>query len=255
MKDRSELLAAASRLLPRRRWASFVVRPETLLRWHRRLVARRWTYPRRGRGRPPIDHDSPSLILRLARENPRWGYPRIGGELGGLPDLGHDDPPGPRRRGARSCRAPVRPALARLPAGAGCRHPGDRLPDRRHRLVQTPLRALLHRARHPRRVHFAGVTAHPTAAWVTQQARNLAITLGAALPDRKFLIRDRDVLFAGSFDRVFRSVGLRVIKTPVRAPRANAFAERWVGTLRRESAWTGSSSWGAASSKRCCAST
>lgn len=66
-------LAAASPLLPRRRWASFVVRPETLLRWHRRLVARRWTYPRRGRGRPPIDPDIASQILRLARENPRWG--------------------------------------------------------------------------------------------------------------------------------------------------------------------------------------
>lgn len=77
-------LAAASRLLPRRRWPSFVVRPETLLRWHRRLVARRWTYPRRGRGRPALDPDVVALILRLAHENPRWGYLRIGGELQGL---------------------------------------------------------------------------------------------------------------------------------------------------------------------------
>src|SRR2546425_1033377 len=85
-----------------------------------------------------------------------------------------------------------------------------------------------------RRLHLAGVTAHPSATWVTQQARNLAIQLGDALAARTFLIHDRDALFAGSFDAVFRSAGLRVIKTPVRAPMANAVCERWIGTLRRE---------------------
>lgn len=78
------LFAALSRLLPREAWASFSVRPETLLRWHRRLVARRWTYPSASPGRAPLDASVVRLIVRLARENPRWGYRRIVGELKGL---------------------------------------------------------------------------------------------------------------------------------------------------------------------------
>lgn len=77
------LLAAASRLLPRSRWGSFLVTPATLLRWHRRLVARRWTFARRI-GRPPVDDEIRELVLRLVRENPRWGYQRVAGEINGL---------------------------------------------------------------------------------------------------------------------------------------------------------------------------
>ncbi len=227
-------LAATSRLLPRR-WSGFLVRPETLLRWHRRLVARRWAYPRRGPGRPRIDPEVVAMILRLARENPRWGYLRIQGELAGL--------------GIRIAATTIRRVLA----GAGLNPAGRRFGLSWRAFLRTQAASILATdfltvdtvsfrrlyvlffiELDTRRVHLAGVTAHPTAAWVTQQARNLAMTLGDALSDRKFLIRDRDVLFAGSFDRVFQSEGLRVVRTPVQAPRANAFAERWVGTLRRE---------------------
>jgi putative transposase len=75
------LLAAVSRVLPRARWSCFFVQPETLLRWHRRLIAGRWTYPHRQTGRPPLDQQTQQLIVRLARENPTWGYQRIKGEL------------------------------------------------------------------------------------------------------------------------------------------------------------------------------
>lgn len=228
-------LTAASRLLSRRRWSSFVITPETLLRWHRRLVARRWTYPQRGPGRPPIAPDVVALILRLARENSRWGYLRIQGELRGL--------------GIRISATTVRRVLAR----AGLDPSGRRFGQSWRSFLRSQAAGILATdfltvdtvffrrfyvlffiELDTRRVHLAGVTAHPTAAWVTQQARNLAITLGDALSARKFLIHDRDGLFVGPFDLVFRSEGLRVIRTPVRAPRANAICERWIGSLRRE---------------------
>jgi len=236
LKDSDRVfLAAASRLLARRRWSVFVVRPETLLRWHRHLVARRWTYPHRCPGRPPIDAEVRKLILRLARESPRWGYVRIQGELTGL--------------GISVSATTVRRVLVR----AGLDPSGGRFGMTWRDFVRAQAQSFLATdfltvdtvflkrlyvlffiEVDTRRVHLAGVTSHPTGARVTQQARNLVITLGEALSVRRFLVRDRDTKFTGLFDDVFRSEGIRVIRTPVRGPRANAYAERWIGTMRRE---------------------
>jgi putative transposase len=228
-------LSAASRLLPLRRWPAFVVTPETLLRWHRKLVPRRWTYPRHGAGRPPISGDVRTLILRLAKENPRWGYLRIQGELKSL--------------GVRVSATTIRRVLAAEGLGPSGTRGGTSwktfLSSQAHAILATDflsvdtvlfrrLYVLFFIELDTRRVHVAGVTAHPTGPWVTQQARNLFLRAGDVLSGRKFLIRDRDTKFTGPFNEIFGTEGVEVIKTPVQAPKANAHAERFVGTLRRE---------------------
>jgi putative transposase len=228
------LLAAASRLLPRSCWRSFVVTPATLLRWHRRLVARRWTYSSR-MGRPAIGAEIRQLVLRLARENPRWGYQRIAGEINGL--------------GLKVAATTVRKILREEGVGPA----GDRSGLSWRTFLRQQARSMLAvdfftvetislRRLYvlffielgTRRVHLAGCTANPTGAWVTQQARQFAWRFQKQRSLFRFLIRDRDSKFTGDFDAVFASEGIRVIKTPVRAPKANAIAERFVGTVRRE---------------------
>ena len=229
------LLAAISRVLPRTRWSCFFVKPETLLRWHRRMVAGAWTYPRRGPGRPPMDHDVQQLILRLARENPRWGYQRIKGELLRLGRQAsatairttlrrHGLDPAPRRA-ATTWRAFLRQQAAGIVA---C----DFFTV--DTVLLWRLYVLFFIELDTSRVHLAGVTPNPNAAWVTQQARNLLLTLGERGRRMRFLIRDRDAKFCRGFDDVFGSEGVEVLVTPVQAPNADAYAERWIRTVRAE---------------------
>src|SRR5436190_3332544 len=213
------LLAAFTRVLPRAAWKrSLFVAPGTVLRWHRQLVARRWTYPHRRPGRPATATEIRELVVRLARENPGWGYRRIQGELVGLGiklaastvwtilnEAGIE--PSPRRR---------EPSWAEfLRAQAASILECDFLTV--DTLFFKRFYVLFFIELATRRVHLAGITTNPDGLWVTQQARNLLMQLdddGICLP--RFLVRDRDSKFTREFDEVFRSAGIRVIKAPVR---------------------------------------
>src|SRR6266566_5208530 len=232
MADRA-LLAAAACHLPRTSRGLLLVTPRTVLRWHQALVRRKWRQPAGRRGRPPLSAEIQELVLRLARENPSWGHRRICGELA---KLGLQVSPTSIRRllaHARLVPAPRRPGpswrefvRAQAASIVAC----DFF------TVETAfLRryyALFFIVHGSRRVWLAGCTANPTGAWVTQQARNLG--LGFSDQRMRFLIRYRDSKYTGPFDEVFRSEGLGIVKTPVRSPKANAIAERFVRTVRAE---------------------
>ena len=231
------LLAVLSRALPRGRWSTFLVTPDTIMRWHRRLVTRKWTQPNRRGGRPALDDHLVALILRLARENPRWGYRRIQGELKKLGIrvsattirtvlLGNGLRPAPRR--------------ASVTWGAFLRAQASGIVATDFFTVETvrlkTLYVLFFIELHTRQVRLAGVTCHPNGPWVVQRAREFSMeTEGAEdAAARRFLLRDRDTKFTRVFDDVFAADGAQVITTPVQAPNANAFAERWVRTVRQE---------------------
>jgi putative transposase len=228
------VLAGLARLLPRPAWQGSFVQPATLLRWHRDLVRRRWTYPHR-RGRPSTSPESRALVLRLARENPTWGYRRIHGELCRLG----------QRIGASTVwailhRAGVEPAPKRsaLSWRQFLRAQARGVLAVDFFTIDTVflqrLYVLFVLEVDTRRVHVLGVAPRPVGDWVTQQARNLLMELDERVGRFRFLLRDRDTKFTAAFDAVFTAEGIRVLRTPVRAPRANAYAERWVGTVRRE---------------------
>jgi hypothetical protein len=228
-------LAAASRLLSRASRPSFVVRPDTLLGWHRQLVRRRWTYAGRRPGRPAVSEEIRELVVRLARENPRWGYQRIVGELAGV---GVRVSATSVAKILREAGLPPADARARLSWRDFLRaHAASTIACDFFTVETLWLRrlyVLFFLELGTRRVHLAGCSANPDGRWATQQARQLAWSLPQRRRPIRFLIHDRDSKFSRAFDDVFKSEGVEIIRTPFRAPNANAFAERWVGTVRRD---------------------
>jgi putative transposase len=229
--------AALTRFIPRHCWSEvFPVTPATLLAWHRRLAARKYDTSRGRRpGRPPTIRSIARLTVRLAQENPLWGYRRIHGELTKmgltiapstiyeiLRAAGID--PAPRRQG------PTWRQFLHAQAA------GILAVDFLHvdTVLLSRLYVLVFIEHETRRAHIGGVTAHPTGDWTVQQARNLALDLGGRFGDFRFLIRDRGSNFIASFDAVFQAAGTTILRTAVQAPRMNAICERLIGTLRRE---------------------
>jgi hypothetical protein len=229
-------LAALSRMLPRARWSAFMVTPATLLRWHRDLIARRWTYPRKTPGRPRADREIRDLVLRLATENPTWGHRRIHGELTGL---GYNVAPATVWRILR--RADLDPAPRRADASwtTFLRAQASGVLACDFFTVDTVFLQRIYvffvmeiATRH---IHLLGTTRHPTGAWVTQQARNLLMDLG-----------ERGTRFSGSSSetetqnsptpsmRSSPQPASRCCAPPPRHHGRNAFAERWILTVRRE---------------------
>jgi putative transposase len=230
------ILSALVRLLPKALRGHRLVTPSTIMRWHRHLVAKKWTYPHRS-GRPSLNDATAALVERMAKENKTWGYKRIQGELLKLGRCvsastirrilkQRQIPPAPSRHTDMTWRQFLRTQVSTMLAV-----------DFFHVDCAVTLKriyVLFALEVSSRYVHILGLTTNPSGPWTTQQARNLLMDLGDWAAEFRFLIRDRAGQFTASFDAVLADVGIHIVKIPARCPRANCFAERFVLTARTE---------------------
>ncbi len=236
MWDRLVISSLAMRL-PRSAWTALIVRPETLLGWHRALIRRKWAaYRRRGRpGRPRMPEECRQLIPRLAKENSKWGYLRIRGEL---MKLGYMISPTAIRNLLRRQGIPTSPQRSKLSWRQFLRAQASAIVAADYFTVEIwnlkRFYVLFFMQLGHRRILHVGVTANPNQAWVSQQVRNLSWRLQELGLAARFMICDNDMKLPFGIEHILEAEGVRVIRTPIQAPVANCYAERWVGSVRRE---------------------